>query len=56
MLSGGCAQLWGLDAMITKVTGIPAYVVEQPMYVNAIGAGAALDYMDYMRDSLQDLH
>ena len=56
MLSGGGAQLWGLDAMITKVTGIPAYVVEQPMYVNAIGAGAALDYMDYMRDSLQDLH
>lgn len=56
MLSGGGAQLVGLDYMITKVTGIPAYVVEQPMYVNAIGAGMALDYMDYLRDSLQDLH
>lgn len=56
MLSGGCAQLLGLDAMVTRVTGIPSYMVEQPMYVNAIGAGAALDYMDYMRDSLQDLH
>ena len=56
MLSGGCAQLKGLDVMVTRVTGIPAYVVEQPMYVNAIGAGAALEYMDYMRDSLQDLH
>lgn len=56
MLSGGGAQLLGLDNMITKVTGIPAYMVEQPMYVNAIGAGVALDYMNYMRDSLQDLH
>ncbi len=56
MLSGGCAQIQGLDSIITKLTGIPAYVVEQPMYVNAIGAGAALEYMDYMRDSLQDLH
>ena len=56
MLTGGCAQLEGLDEMITRVAGIPAYVVEQPMYVNAIGCGFALGYMNYMRDSLQDLH
>ena len=56
MLTGGCALLEGLDEMITSVTGIPAYVVEQPLYVNAIGAGFALEYINYMRDSLQDLH
>lgn len=55
MLVGGCAQLSGLDRMVTRAAGIPAYVVEKPMYVNAMGAGAALDYMDYLRDSLKDL-
>lgn len=55
-LSGGGGQLAGLDAVITRAAGIPAYTVEDPMYVNAMGAGAALDYMDFMRDSLQDLH
>lgn len=56
MLVGGGAQLKGLDILITRVTGIPAYVVERPSFVNAIGAGASLEYMDYFRDSLQDLH
>ena len=41
--------------MITNLTGIPAYVVEHPLYVNAIGAGTALGYMNDLRDSMQDL-
>ena len=55
LLCGAASQLPGLDAMITRLAGIPAYVVETPMYVNAMGAGYALDYMDYMRDNLSDL-
>lgn len=56
MLVGGAAQLKGLDILTTRVTGIPSYVVENPSFVNAIGAGLSLEYMDYFRDSLQDLH
>ena len=56
LLCGAGALLPGLDAMITRMTGIPAYVVETPMYVNAMGAGISLDYMDYMRDNLSELH
>lgn len=55
MITGGAGQLKGLDQMITNLTGIPAYVVEHPLYVNAIGAGTALGYMNDLRDSMQDL-
>lgn len=55
MISGGAGQLKGLDMLITELTGIPAYVVEHPLYVNAIGAGSALQYMNMFRDSLLDL-
>lgn len=56
MLVGGVSQLIGLNMLITRAIGIPAYVVEHPTYVNAIGAGYSLQYMDYFRDSMQDLH
>lgn len=55
LLCGGGSLLAGLDMLITKWTGIPAYVVENPMHVNAIGAGRALEYMDYLRDSMGEL-
>ncbi len=56
MLIGGGAELQGLDELITRVTGITAHVAKRPAYVNAIGAGMALDYINEFRDSLQDLH
>lgn len=56
LMTGGVSCLKGLDMMITRTTGIPAYVVEYPFFVNAIGAGNALEYMDIFRDSLQNLH
>ncbi|MGP1600244.1 rod shape-determining protein [Dialister pneumosintes] len=55
MISGGAGQLKGLDRMITNLTGIPSYVVEHPLYVNAIGAGTVLEHMNILRDALQDL-
>lgn len=56
LLTGGASQLRGFDDLISKVTGMPAFVAENPSYINAIGAGSALEYMDLFRDSLQDLH
>lgn len=56
MLIGGVAQLKGMDELITSITGITARVAERPSYVNAIGAGTSLEYINDFRDSLQDLH
>lgn len=55
ILTGGLALLAGLDQMITRASGISAFVAEDAPYVNAIGAGRALDYMNYLRDSMQEL-
>lgn len=56
VLIGGVAQLKGLKELVLKVTDMKAHVADHPSYVNAVGAGSALEYMDYFRDSLQDLH
>ena len=55
-LIGGASQLKGMDELISRIIGVPAYVANRPSYVNAVGAGSALNYMNEFRDSLQDLH
>ena len=42
-LAGGGALLGGLDILITKETGVPAYVIEDPMTAVARGAGVVLE-------------
>lgn len=56
ILIGGVSQLPGLEELISRIIGVPAHVAERPSYVNAVGAGSALDYINKFRDSLQDLH
>ncbi len=56
LLIGGVSQLKGMDELITRITSITARVAERPSYVNAIGAGMSLQYINDFRDSLQDLH
>ena len=56
MMIGGASQLKGMDDLISKVIGVPARVADRPSYVNAVGAGSALNYINDFRDSLQDLH
>jgi rod shape-determining protein MreB len=51
-LAGGGALLGGLDILITKETGIPAYVIEDPMTAVARGAGIVLEDLDQYAEVL----
>lgn len=43
VMSGGTAMLKNLDKLITKMTGVPALVADEPLYCVAKGTGVALD-------------
>jgi rod shape-determining protein MreB len=52
ILTGGGALLRNLDRLLTRETGVPAYVAEDPLTCVAIGAGRALEHFPIFRDSL----
>lgn len=56
LLIGGAARLKGIEKLISRLIGVEAQIADKASYVNAVGAGAALEYIDSFRDSLQDLH
>ena len=43
MLSGGGAKLRGLDALISKETGIPVHIAKDPLDCVALGTGKSLE-------------
>ncbi|NUQ39147.1 MAG: rod shape-determining protein [Caldilineales bacterium] len=49
VLTGGCAQIRNVDALLTKETGVPCFVAENPIACVAIGAGRALENLEVMR-------
>jgi rod shape-determining protein MreB len=52
ILTGGGSLLSGLDELIAEQTNVPCQVADNPLDCVAIGAGAALDYLDVIRRSL----
>jgi len=52
VLTGGSALLRYIDQLLTRETGVPCYVAENPMACVALGAGKALENYDLMRRSL----
>lgn len=52
VLCGGVALLRGIDTLITRETGVPAYVAENPLAAAAIGTGKALDMLDILKPHL----
>ncbi|MFC1721336.1 rod shape-determining protein [Patescibacteria group bacterium] len=52
VLSGGGALLKNLDKLITKITGVPCYVADDPLLNVARGTGVALDNLDSYKRSV----
>jgi rod shape-determining protein MreB len=52
ILTGGGALLRNLDKLLTRESGVPAYLAEDPTSCAAIGAGKALEHYKIFRESL----
>ncbi len=52
MLAGGGSLLKHLDTLISKETGLPVKVAENPLLCVVLGAGKVLDELDNYRDAL----
>jgi len=51
-ISGGGALLKNIDALITKMTGVPSYVAEEPLFCVAKGTGVILDNLELYKRSI----
>jgi rod shape-determining protein MreB and related proteins len=54
-LAGGGALLREIDTLITRETGVPAYVADNPIACTALGAGRALADLPILQRSIPDL-
>ncbi len=55
VLTGGGALLRNIDQYLTKQTGVPCNVAENPMLCTALGAGRGLEYLPLLRRSVETL-
>lgn len=52
VMSGGTAKLKNLDLLLTKETGVPCHVAEEPLLCVAKGTGIALDNLDLYKRAI----
>jgi rod shape-determining protein MreB len=52
LLTGGGCLLRNLDTLLTRETGVAAYVAEDPVACVAVGAGKALEHIETYRHCL----
>lgn len=53
VLSGGTAQIRNIDELFTKATGVPAHVVDEPLYCVIRGIAEAIAHIDVVSRSLR---
>ncbi len=53
VLSGGSALLTNLDKFITYYTGVPAYVVDEPLFCVIRGIGMAIENLDSYKKAIR---
>ncbi len=49
LLCGGGSLLRGMDQLLTRETGVPAYVADNPMACVALGAGRAFKHLETLK-------
>lgn len=49
-LTGGCAQIWGMDLLISERTNIPCTVADDPDSCTAYGCGKSLAWINHMQE------
>jgi rod shape-determining protein MreB len=54
-LTGGVALLREIDTLLTRETGVPAYIADNPIACTALGAGKALAELTILQRSIPDL-
>ena len=54
-LAGGGALLREVDTVLTRETGVPAYLADNPIAATALGAGKALAELPILQRSIPDL-
>jgi len=52
VICGGGALLRGVDKLLTKETGVPAYLADNPLACVAMGCGKALENYEMLKPSL----
>ena len=49
-LTGGGSQLWGMDKVITEVTGVHCTLADDPDSCVAYGCGKSLSWINHMQE------
>ena len=52
VMTGGTSLLRNLDNLLTRETGIPCHLAEDPLTCVAVGAGLALEHYNILRKNL----
>jgi rod shape-determining protein MreB len=52
MMAGGGSLLKNFDKLVSRVTGLPVRIAENPLLSVVLGAGRVLDELDFFRDAL----
>jgi len=52
LISGGGALLKNINELITKVTGVPSFIADEPLYCVAKGTGVILDNLELYKRSI----
>lgn len=53
VLSGGTAMLTNIDRYVTYYTGVPSFVVEEPLFCVIRGVGMTLENLDSYKDAIR---
>ena len=54
VMAGGGSLLRGLDKLISKETGLPVHVADDPLFCVVNGAGKVLEQLDFFKDTLME--